>query len=103
MVPVTIDLPGHGLRTKSPLVLARQPIWTPEYERFVRELVPDLDYQMWEGVSHFILMEKPNESNAALAAFLEKHCSRRISVGACPRGAIRAAADDGRAMRAVFS
>ena len=55
------------------MILAKQPGWTPEYERFVRELVPDLDYQMWEGVSHFIMMEKPNEFNAALTAFLEKH------------------------------
>jgi pimeloyl-ACP methyl ester carboxylesterase len=55
------------------MILAKQPGWTPDYERFVRELVPDLDYQMWEGVSHFIMMEKPNEFNAALTAFLEKH------------------------------
>jgi pimeloyl-ACP methyl ester carboxylesterase len=55
------------------MILAKQPAWTPEYENFVRGLVPDLDYQMWEGVSHFLMMEKPGAFNAALTAFLAKH------------------------------
>jgi pimeloyl-ACP methyl ester carboxylesterase len=55
------------------MILAKQPLWTPEYESFARGLVPDLDYQSWEGVSHFLMMEKPVEFNAALIAFLEKH------------------------------
>jgi pimeloyl-ACP methyl ester carboxylesterase len=55
------------------MILAKQPVWTPEYENFVRGLVPDLDYQTWANVSHFLMMEKPNEFNAALTAFLEKH------------------------------
>lgn len=55
------------------MILAKQPTWTPEYEQFVRGLVPDVDYQTWEGVSHFIMMERPNEFNAAVIAFLEKH------------------------------
>jgi pimeloyl-ACP methyl ester carboxylesterase len=55
------------------MILARQPAWTPENESFVRGLVPDLDYQTWAGVSHFLMMEKPGEFNAALTAFLEKH------------------------------
>jgi pimeloyl-ACP methyl ester carboxylesterase len=55
------------------MILAKQPAWTPEYESFVRGLVSDLDYQTWEGVSHFLMMEKPGEFNAAVIAFLEKH------------------------------
>jgi pimeloyl-ACP methyl ester carboxylesterase len=54
------------------MILAKQPVWTPEYENFVRGLVLDLDYQMSASVSHFLMMEKPNEFNAALTAFLEK-------------------------------
>src|ERR1700736_5032494 len=38
------------------MVLAKQPIWTAEYEQFVRTLVPNLDYQIWENVSHFVRM-----------------------------------------------
>ena len=55
------------------MILAKQPAWTAEYEKFVRGLVPDLDYQMWEGVSHFLMIDKPNEFNAAVDAFLMKH------------------------------
>ncbi len=53
------------------MILAKQPAWTPEYETFVRGLVPHLDYQVWENVSHFIMMEKPREFNDAVRAFLK--------------------------------
>jgi pimeloyl-ACP methyl ester carboxylesterase len=55
------------------MILAKQPAWSAEYEQFVRGLVPDLDYQLWEGVSHFLMMEEPERFNSALIAFLEKH------------------------------
>jgi pimeloyl-ACP methyl ester carboxylesterase len=55
------------------MILAKQPVWTPEYEQFVRKLAPKVDYQVWESVSHFLMMEKPREFNAALSAFLEKN------------------------------
>ena len=55
------------------MILAKQPAWSAEYEQFVRALVPDLEYQIWENVSHFVMMEKPKEFNDALVAFLEKH------------------------------
>ena len=55
------------------MILAKQPAWTPEYEQFARGLVPDLDYQMWEGVSHFLMIDKPDEFNDALLAFLKKN------------------------------
>jgi sigma-B regulation protein RsbQ len=55
------------------MILAKQPAWTAEYEQFARGLAPELDYQVWEGVSHFLMMEKPEQFNSAVAAFLEKH------------------------------
>ena len=55
------------------MVLAKQPTWSAEYEQFVRGIVPDLDYQVWEGVSRFLMMEKPEQINSAVVAFLEKH------------------------------
>jgi pimeloyl-ACP methyl ester carboxylesterase len=55
------------------MILAKQPVWTAEYEQFARGLVAKLDYQVWEDVSHFVMMEKPREFNAALLAFLEKN------------------------------
>jgi pimeloyl-ACP methyl ester carboxylesterase len=55
------------------MVLAKQPLWSAEYEQFVRGIVPDLDYQVWDGVSHFLMMEQPERFNSALVAFLKKH------------------------------
>jgi sigma-B regulation protein RsbQ len=53
------------------MILAKQPGWTAEYEQFVRRLVPKVDYQVWSNVSHFVMMEKPREFNAALLKFLQ--------------------------------
>src|SRR5216683_3109843 len=55
------------------MILAKQPVWTTEYEQFVRGLIPKLDYQVWENVSHFLMMEKPREFNAALTVFLQQN------------------------------
>jgi pimeloyl-ACP methyl ester carboxylesterase len=54
-------------------VMAKQPQWTTEYETFVRELVPGIDYQMWEGVSHFLMMDEPQKFNDTVLAFLKKN------------------------------
>jgi pimeloyl-ACP methyl ester carboxylesterase len=55
------------------MILAKQPAWSPEYEQFVRKLIPKLDYQVWDNVSHFLMMEKPREFNAAILKFLEQN------------------------------
>ncbi len=52
------------------MILAKQPAWTAETEQFARTLIPHLDYQIWENVSHFLMMEKPREFNAAVIEFL---------------------------------
>ena len=54
-------------------VMAKQPQWNDEYEKYVRELVPGVDYQMWEGVSHFLMMDEPQKFNDTVLAFLKKN------------------------------
>jgi len=54
-------------------VMAKQPQWSAEYEKFVRELAPGIDYQMWEGVSHFLMMDEPQKFNDTVLAFLKKN------------------------------
>lgn len=53
-------------------ILAKSPFWAADTEQFFRSLAPDLEYQMWEGVSHFPFMDRPKEFNAAVIAFLDK-------------------------------
>lgn len=55
------------------MIMAKQPAWTPDYEQFVRGFIPNLDYQMWAGVSHFIMLDKPAEFNQAILRFLKKN------------------------------
>lgn len=54
-------------------ILAKGPFWPPDTEQFYRSIAPKLDYQMWEGVGHFLMMEKPREFNEAVAGFLKKN------------------------------
>ena len=61
-----INVPVLNIQAKSPFL-------PPDYEKYVRELVPNLDYQMWEGVSHFLMMDEPQKFNDAVLAFLKKN------------------------------
>jgi len=48
------------------VILAKSPFWNAEYEQFVRQLAPQVDYRVMEGVGHFLMMEKPKEFNGAI-------------------------------------
>jgi pimeloyl-ACP methyl ester carboxylesterase len=54
-------------------IMAKSPFYRADTEQFYRDIAPKLEYQMWEGVGHFLMMEKPREFNEALAAFLTKN------------------------------
>lgn len=54
-------------------ILAKSPFWTADTESFLRSLAPNLEFQMWDGVSHFLMMEKPAEFNQAVKSFLVKN------------------------------
>ena len=55
------------------MILAKSPVWNAEYEQFARSIAPQLDYDVWENVSHFLMMEKPREFTDALLGFMRKH------------------------------
>jgi pimeloyl-ACP methyl ester carboxylesterase len=54
-------------------VMAKNPFYPPNMEQLYRGIAPNLEYQMWDGVGHFIMMEKPKEFNAVVLAFLDKN------------------------------
>ncbi len=60
------------IKVPAQALMAKSPFWTDDYKAFVKKLVPDLDYREFDGVGHFLFMEKPNEFNAALSEFLAK-------------------------------
>jgi len=59
------------------LIHARQPTWDADYEAFVRRLAPQVDYRVWDGVGHYLQMERPAELRAALEEFLAAHALLR--------------------------
>jgi len=51
-------------------IMAKNPMWSADYEAFVRSLSPKSDYRVIDGAGHFIAQEKPAEFNAVLGELL---------------------------------
>jgi pimeloyl-ACP methyl ester carboxylesterase len=47
--------------------------WKPDTQEFLRSLAPSLEYHMWPGVSHFLMMDKPKEFNETVGNFIVKN------------------------------
>ena len=54
-------------------ILAKTPFWPADTEQFYRSIAPNLDFRMFDGVGHFLMMEKPKQFNDAVIAFLDKN------------------------------
>jgi pimeloyl-ACP methyl ester carboxylesterase len=54
-------------------VMAKNPFYPPNIEELNRGIAPNIEQSMWEGVGHWLMIEKPKEFNAAVVAFLDKH------------------------------
>jgi len=51
-------------------IMAKSGFLATDAEQFYHSIAPKLEYQIWEGVGHFLMMEKPGEFNEVLAEFL---------------------------------
>jgi hypothetical protein len=54
-------------------ILAENPNWQPDTESYYKQIAPNMDFRMWKNVSHFLMMEKPQEFNQALKFYLNKN------------------------------
>lgn len=54
-------------------IMAKNPFYPPNVEESFRVIAPKMEFHMWDGVGHFLMMEKPNEFNAAVIAWLNKN------------------------------
>ena len=54
-------------------VMAKNPFFPPNLDEVYRTLAPNLEYYMWDGVGHFLHMERPQEFNRAVLTFLDKN------------------------------
>ena len=49
---------------------ARSPLWSDRYRHYVESLSPQVDYRVFDGVGHFLMLEKPAEFNRIMLEFL---------------------------------
>lgn len=54
-------------------IMAKNPFYPPNVEESFRGIAPDMQFQMWDNVGHFIMMEKPLEFNTAVVQWLAKN------------------------------
>jgi pimeloyl-ACP methyl ester carboxylesterase len=54
-------------------VMAPSPFWPPDVKDIFTSIAPNIDFQMWSGVSHFLHMEKPREFNEQVGSFIVKN------------------------------
>jgi pimeloyl-ACP methyl ester carboxylesterase len=53
-------------------IFGESPWWPADTEGFFRSIAPDLEFHMWKGVTHFLMMEKPAEFNKTITAWIKK-------------------------------
>jgi pimeloyl-ACP methyl ester carboxylesterase len=54
-------------------ILAASPWWPKDTKDFDNSIASNLEFQMWNGVSHFLFMEKPKEFNETVLSFIQKN------------------------------
>ena len=54
-------------------IMAESPAWKPDTAEFYRTIAPNLDFRMWQGVSHFLMMERPQVFNQSVRYFVAKN------------------------------
>jgi pimeloyl-ACP methyl ester carboxylesterase len=54
-------------------IMAKNPFYPPNIEELNRGIAPNIEQTMWQGVGHWLMIDKPKEFNAAVIAFLDKH------------------------------
>lgn len=53
-------------------IMAKTQLLPPNAEESFRAIAPMIDFRIWEGVGHFLMMEKPKEFDAAVLGFLDQ-------------------------------
>lgn len=54
-------------------ILSKSPMWSADYEKYVRTIAAKTEYTQMDGVGHFLMMEKPEEFNRILHDFLKNN------------------------------
>jgi len=55
------------------IILANSPFWKADYKPYLESFIPNLQYETFDGVSHFLMLDKPQEFNQTVLVFLKKN------------------------------
>jgi pimeloyl-ACP methyl ester carboxylesterase len=53
-------------------VSSKLPWWPADYEAYVRKLAPQVEYHVLDDAGHFLMLDRPDDFNALLTAFLRR-------------------------------
>lgn len=53
--------------------MAQDPFWPKDMRERYTKIAPKMEFQTWDGVSHFLHMEKPKEFNEQVRLFISKN------------------------------
>ena len=67
------DWDPHHVNAPVIVMNAPNPMWNDEYKEYVKSLSDKTEYRAFEGVGHWLMLEKPAEFNAALLEMLGKY------------------------------
>lgn len=65
-----VNWAGPPVQTRTLAVYAASPQLPPDYGTELKKVFPNLDYRVWDGVGHFLMMEQPEKFNQALIEFI---------------------------------
>lgn len=54
-------------------IMNKNPFFGPDLETLFRGIATNLEFHMWEGGGHFVMMDRPKEFNELVVTFLEKN------------------------------
>ena len=54
-------------------IMAKNPFYPPNVEESFRRIAPKMEFHMWDGAGHFVMMERPKEFNELVLAWLDKN------------------------------
>jgi pimeloyl-ACP methyl ester carboxylesterase len=54
-------------------IMAKNPFYPPNVEESFRKIAPNMEFHMWDGAGHFVMMEKPKEFDELVLAWLDKN------------------------------
>jgi pimeloyl-ACP methyl ester carboxylesterase len=54
-------------------IMAKNPFYPPDVEASFRKIAPQMEFHMWDGAGHFVMIERPKDFDELVLAWLDKN------------------------------